>query len=202
MRTHLEQYSDMDSIVFVVCANKVKIKHSIELSIIYYWVIYLCNRQIWGIAKLMKQRENYGPNPRAFHTLRLRLKMAPMCRRCLNCWSTKWQRCLQKEWSQGEPPLTCHTHLSRQHWFPKCEAVVRTATRCLASPKPARSKEKLSRSIIIIHKLFCIFSFREDINKSYKHLAVLLHPDKNLAPGSDEAFKSIAKAREKLLGIR
>ena len=40
------------------------------------------------------------------------------------------------------------------------------------------------------------------MNKSYKHLAVLLHPDKNLAPGSDEAFKSIAKAREELLGTR
>jgi DnaJ family protein C protein 27 len=40
---------------------------------------------------------------------------------------------------------------------------------------------------------------REEINKSYKHMAVLLHPDKNLAPGSDEAFKCIAKAREELL---
>lgn len=43
---------------------------------------------------------------------------------------------------------------------------------------------------------------REEINRSYKHMAVLLHPDKNLAPGSDEAFKCIAKAREELLKTR
>lgn len=49
-----------------------------------------------------------------------------------------------------------------------------------------------------------IFNFlcREEINRSYKHMAVLLHPDKNLAPGSDEAFKCIAKAREELLRTR
>lgn len=45
-------------------------------------------------------------------------------------------------------------------------------------------------------------SSKEEINKSYKHMAVLLHPDKNLAPGSDEAFKCIAKAREELLKNR
>lgn len=43
---------------------------------------------------------------------------------------------------------------------------------------------------------------RDEINKSYKQLAVLLHPDKNLAPGSEEAFKKIAQAREELLRTR
>jgi len=43
------------------------------------------------------------------------------------------------------------------------------------------------------------FIFREEVNKAYKHLAVLLHPDKNLAPGSDEAFKRISSAREDIL---
>ena len=43
---------------------------------------------------------------------------------------------------------------------------------------------------------------RDDINKAYKQLAVQLHPDKNLAPGSDEAFKTLAKAREDLLRTR
>ena len=42
----------------------------------------------------------------------------------------------------------------------------------------------------------------DEINKAYKHLAVLLHPDKNLSPGSDEAFKAIARAREELLKNR
>lgn len=52
------------------------------------------------------------------------------------------------------------------------------------------------------HIIMINTNYREEINKSYKHLAVLLHPDKNLAPGSEEAFKSIAKAREELLKIR
>ena len=48
----------------------------------------------------------------------------------------------------------------------------------------------------------CVCVCRDEINKSYKHMAVLLHPDKNLAPGSEEAFKCIAKAREELLKNR
>ena len=48
----------------------------------------------------------------------------------------------------------------------------------------------------------CIFSSRDEVNKAYKQLAVLLHPDKNLAPGSEEAFKTIARAREELLRTR
>jgi len=43
---------------------------------------------------------------------------------------------------------------------------------------------------------------RDEINRAYKHLAVLLHPDKNLAPGSEEAFKAIASAKEELLRRR
>ncbi len=48
----------------------------------------------------------------------------------------------------------------------------------------------------------CTYVCRDEINKAYKHMAVLLHPDKNLAPGSEEAFKCIAKAREELLKSR
>ena len=50
--------------------------------------------------------------------------------------------------------------------------------------------------------LYVVYIYREEINKSYKQLAVLLHPDKNLAPGSEEAFKTIARAREELLRTR
>ena len=43
---------------------------------------------------------------------------------------------------------------------------------------------------------------RDDVNRAYKQLAVLLHPDKNSAPGSEEAFKDVASAREELLQSR
>lgn len=40
---------------------------------------------------------------------------------------------------------------------------------------------------------------KDDINRSYRKLAVLLHPDKNVAPGSEEAFKLLVAARTGLL---
>ncbi|XP_077561510.1 dnaJ homolog subfamily C member 27-like isoform X4 [Haemaphysalis longicornis] len=40
---------------------------------------------------------------------------------------------------------------------------------------------------------------RDDINRSYRRLAVLLHPDKSTAPGCEEAFKMLAAARTTLL---
>lgn len=42
-------------------------------------------------------------------------------------------------------------------------------------------------------------SCRDDVNRSYRKLAVLLHPDKNVAPGSEEAFKLLLDARTALL---
>ena len=40
---------------------------------------------------------------------------------------------------------------------------------------------------------------RDDVIKAYKQCAVLIHPDKNLAPGSDEAFKRLTKAKDDIL---
>lgn len=40
---------------------------------------------------------------------------------------------------------------------------------------------------------------KDDVNKAYRRLAVLLHPDKNVAPGSEEAFKLLVSARTALL---
>lgn len=40
---------------------------------------------------------------------------------------------------------------------------------------------------------------KDDINKAYRRLAVLLHPDKSVAPGSEEAFKVLVAARTALL---
>jgi len=44
-----------------------------------------------------------------------------------------------------------------------------------------------------------VVSRREEINKAYKRLAVILHPDKNVAPGSEDAFKMLVNARTALL---
>ncbi|XP_018608438.1 dnaJ homolog subfamily C member 27 [Scleropages formosus] len=40
---------------------------------------------------------------------------------------------------------------------------------------------------------------KEEINKAYRKLAVLLHPDKCVAPGSEDAFKAVVNARTALL---
>lgn len=40
---------------------------------------------------------------------------------------------------------------------------------------------------------------KDDVNKAYRRLAVLLHPDKSVAPGSEEAFKLLVAARTTLL---
>jgi len=42
-------------------------------------------------------------------------------------------------------------------------------------------------------------SSRDQINKQYKKMAILLHPDKSLAPGAEEAFKLLTIARSALL---
>lgn len=40
---------------------------------------------------------------------------------------------------------------------------------------------------------------KDDINKAFRKLSVLLHPDKSVAPGSEEAFKILVAARTALL---
>ena len=45
------------------------------------------------------------------------------------------------------------------------------------------------------------FLNRDEINKAFRKLSVLLHPDKSVAPGSEEAFKILVQARTALLKI-
>ena len=42
---------------------------------------------------------------------------------------------------------------------------------------------------------------REDINKSYKRLAKLLHPDKCVSTDSTDAFKKLTAAKDELLKV-
>lgn len=43
--------------------------------------------------------------------------------------------------------------------------------------------------------------YREEVNKSYRRLAALVHPDKCKATGAEEAFKALTQARSNLLKI-
>ncbi|KAK8735523.1 hypothetical protein OTU49_005429 [Cherax quadricarinatus] len=42
---------------------------------------------------------------------------------------------------------------------------------------------------------------RDEVNKAYRRLAALVHPDKCKAPGAEEAFKALTQARNNLLKI-
>jgi len=66
------------------------------------------------------------------------------------------------------------------------------------------------RELDVIHRVCSARSARErlgvgqkataeEVNRAYKKLASLVHPDKNRAPGSEEAFKLLGKARAALL---
>lgn len=48
-------------------------------------------------------------------------------------------------------------------------------------------------------KISFLFLIRDEINKAFRRLSVLLHPDKSVAPGSEEAFKILVAARTALL---
>uniref|UniRef100_A0A8D8FMR7 DnaJ homolog subfamily B member 14 n=1 Tax=Culex pipiens TaxID=7175 RepID=A0A8D8FMR7_CULPI len=42
----------------------------------------------------------------------------------------------------------------------------------------------------------------EDIGKAFRKLSLKIHPDKNKAPGSEEAFKALSNARTSLINMR
>lgn len=43
---------------------------------------------------------------------------------------------------------------------------------------------------------------KEEVTKAYRGLAAALHPDKNRAPGAEEAFKFITQARTSILSSK
>ncbi len=77
----------------------------------------------------------------------------------------------------------------------------------MASPKSGLYSEvyRLLYCRQPLYQAHYVFNFllllinREEIIKAYKHLAVLLHPDKNSVPGSEEAFKILCSAKDELL---
>ena len=53
--------------------------------------------------------------------------------------------------------------------------------------------------ICITRRAVRMFYCRDEINKAFRKMSVLLHPDKSVAPGSEEAFKLLVQARTTLL---
>ena len=75
--------------------------------------------------------------------------------------------------------------------------VVQTIMRCWGLKKEVASNSYMC-VLLVMFVSYCV-SYRDDVIKAYKQHAILVHPDKNLAPGSDEAFKRITKAKDEIL---
>lgn len=60
---------------------------------------------------------------------------------------------------------------------------------------------KARNGYVLLRSPHCclVLSPRDEVNKAYRKLAVLLHPDKCVAPGSEDAFKAVVNARTALL---
>ena len=71
--------------------------------------------------------------------------------------------------------------------------VVQIIMRCWAL-----KREAAGNAGFLVMLLNIVF-YRDDVIKAYKQCAILVHPDKNLAPGSDEAFKRLTKAKDEIL---
>lgn len=88
---------------------------------------------------------------------------------------------------------------------------LRPAEKCPKTVVPAResfksvsysafsAKARLLRVVCGFVALTVVLSPRDEVNKAYRKLAVLLHPDKCVAPGSEDAFKAVVNARTALL---
>ena len=63
----------------------------------------------------------------------------------------------------------------------------------------ARICRALGDKIYVLFQLFPAGAGPEEINRIYRKLAVLIHPDKTSLPGADEAFKLLGVARRNLL---
>lgn len=65
----------------------------------------------------------------------------------------------------------------------------------------ALKREAAGNTTFLVLLLDTMF-YRDDVIKAYKQCAILVHPDKNLAPGSDDAFKRLTKAKDDILSSK
>ncbi|ORX38941.1 hypothetical protein BD324DRAFT_617944 [Kockovaella imperatae] len=99
-------------------------------------------------------------------------------------------------------------HVSSAHSRPGHHTEAKTSTSGASSTTPApKKREYTAKQMEVVtrvkkckhHQYYEILSLERtctenDVKKAYKKLALVLHPDKNGAPGADEAFKMVSKA--------
>ncbi|CAL8109097.1 unnamed protein product [Calicophoron daubneyi] len=81
-----------------------------------------------------------------------------------------------------------------------------SARECQFTAKPCYTPQQLNavnriRNATNNHERLgvALWASRDEINRAYRRLAFTVHPDKNFAPGSEEAFKLLVAARTTLL---
>jgi len=145
----------LDSIVFVVCANKIdKGKRAVEENEGKIWA------SLKGFYYFEMSASSGAGVGEMFETLFREIVTA---------------------FDNGGKPMPIHTNLG----FSKEQVD--------AIQRLKNSKDNYERLGL---KPGCT---KEEINNSYRKLAIKFHPDKNVAPGSEEAFKILVNARTDLL---
>ncbi|KAG5513765.1 hypothetical protein PMAC_000803 [Pneumocystis sp. 'macacae'] len=87
----------------------------------------------------------------------------------------------EKKTKQPKASETTNSNSGKRHYTPKQKEVVDRVRKC---------KHTAYYEILDIKKT----ADDAEIKKSYRKLALLLHPDKNAVPGADEAFKLVSRA--------
>ena len=70
---------------------------------------------------------------------------------------------------------------------------------CLCMTEEMKYIYMFASSSLHFSDLCILVVFRDEVLKAFKQLAFQLHPDKNSAPGSEDAFKMISRAKDDLL---
>ncbi|XP_057243727.1 dnaJ homolog subfamily C member 27-like [Malurus melanocephalus] len=162
MKQELGPHGNMDNVVFVVCANKVRDWCRIPAPIPLKWA---------GIGGEFLPQSRITPYPITFGVSQL-------------FYSTLVDLC---DNGGQRPPCPSGLSFTREQGDGGSDVGVPEVWPCCVWGQE-------------LWDFSCFLGFfREEVTRAYRKLAVLLHPDKCLAPGSEDAFKAVVNARTALL---